>query len=576
MAANKLVLKKLQAKNFRSIGNVFLEMDYTKAMTTLIASENNGSGKSNLAVWALYFVLFGKPYGKDCKIGGLVNSKSTKDCVVELEFTTLGHEWKVRRGYKPAIFEIYQKEDDEWKLIESEAAKSDYQAFLQSKIGMDEKAFENIVALGVERFVPFVSMKADERRKFVEQMLDMIVISQMNVNAKEATKLIRKEMEQLQYDIGLKESKHAGHVRTLQILETKKQQRVAETGSELEGFRAEVGKLTVMVNRANEKHEQVSDQIVPGAGLEVSKITQMIQKFRFKIDEIIRGSGAINNLHDCPTCKQGVTDGHKQLIKDATDAEVGKLREPMEKLQEKLLGAQAVVDKNTEVEAERKRISDLIFKLETQLQSAQNSIKTIEAKMVDTNEDDQIEAERKSMHEIGFIITELNGQMTSKLQEEREHLQLLQVLKDDGVKASIVAQYIPALNQAINKVLDQLNLYVQINIDSEFNVSMFAPDRKGQTLGNLSTGQLRRIDLAVLLAWRDIAKKKASVDCNVLILDEILENLSATGVEEFMDMWGLIGKETNLLVISQRAAEFETYFDRTIMYALKNDLTIEV
>jgi DNA repair exonuclease SbcCD ATPase subunit len=569
MAANKLILRKLRAKNFRSIGNMFMELDYNAAMTTLIASENNGSGKSNLAVWALYFVLFGKPYGKDCKSG--------KDCVTELEFTTLGQEWLVRRGYKPAIFEVHQKDENgNWKLIESEAAKSDYQAFLQSKIGMDEKAFENIVALGVERFVPFVSMKADERRKFVEQMLDMIVISQMNVLAKDEVKLIRKAIEQINYEVGILESKYSGRVRTLQILETKKQQRLNETGSELEGFKKQGTTFTTQINLVKAKLAEWEAKRIPGATIKVQKVEQMISRFKDKVAEINRGASAIDKLHDCPTCKQNVTDAHKQLIRAAADAEARKLADPLQKLQDELLGAQAELAKHEEANAECMRLTGLLMQTKVKLESVQEQIKSIEAKMVDANEDAQILAEEQGMNEISVELTGKRKTLDDKLNEEKEHLQLLQVLKDDGVKASIVAQYIPALNQAINKVLDQLNLYVQINIDSEFNVSMFAPDRKGQTLGNLSTGQLRRIDLAVLLAWRDIAKKKASVDCNVLILDEILENLSATGVEEFMDMWGLIGTETNLLVISQRAAEFETYFDRTIMYALKNDLTVEV
>jgi DNA repair exonuclease SbcCD ATPase subunit len=572
VATNKLVFKSLKAKNFRSIGNVFLEMDYTAAMTTLIASENNGSGKSNLAVWALYFVLFGKPYGKDCKIGGLVNSKSTKDCLVELEFTTGGHEWKVRRGYKPAIFEIYK--DDE--LVQPEAAKGDQQAYLQSVIGMDEKAFENIVALGVERFVPFVSMKAEDRRKFVEQMLDMIVISQMNVLAKEELKAVKKLIEQANYEIGIQESKYQGRVRTLGILEANKAQRLTESGSELDGLRTEVTKLEAVIKAAQTKHNSVREQIVSGASDKVIKIDQMIHRFKSKMEDIRKAAAAIDTLHDCPTCKQNVQEAHKSLIREMAEAEAGKLVEPLQKLTDERLAAQAVVDKNTELETERKRISDLIFTMETKVNITKKSIDSILAKMTDHNEDAQILEEKEQMNEIGAMLEYKNEQLENHLRNEAEHKQLIEVLKDDGVKASIVAQYIPALNQAINNVLDQLNLYVQINIDSEFNVEMFAPDRKGQTLGNLSTGQLRRIDLAVLLAWRDIAKLKASVDCNVLILDEILENLSATGVEEFMDMWAVIGSETNLLVISQRAAEFETYFDRTIKYALKNDMTIEV
>ena len=571
MASNKLVFKKISAKNFRSIGNMPLELDYLSHNTTLIASEDNGSGKSTLAIWALYFVLFGEPYSKDCKIGGLVNSKSGKDCLVELDFETQGKEWKVRRGYKPAIYELYC----EGKLIENEADNRDPQAYLQSVIGMDKRSFCNIVALGLDRFVPFVQMKTQDRRDFVEQMLDMVVISAMNSITKDRTKLIRKAIEQLNYDTGIIESKLQGRYRTIGILEDKKQQRLAETGSELEGLRAEQKKIVQMINKANEKLAELKERRIPGALESLTKIKDMQQRFSLKIEEIRRNAEKIGELHDCPTCKQGVQEEHKAAIREAAEAEAGKLRGPMTKLEDERLKHQADVDSNHSLDGMELSINGAKMQLMTKLSGVETQIRNIEAKLVDANEDDMIQSEKDEAAKLQTELDEKCAELKAQTDSETEHLQLLQILKDDGIKASIVAQYVPVLNQKINEILDRLNLYVQINIDSEFNVEMFAPDRKGQTLGNLSTGQLRRIDIAVLLAWREIAKTKASVDCNVLIMDEILENLSASGVEEFMDMWMSFGQETNLLVISQRAAEFDEYFDRCVKYRLKDGMTVE-
>lgn len=571
MADNKIVFGKLTAKNFRSIGNVPLEINYLASPSTLIASVDNGSGKSTLSIWALYFALFGEPYGKDCKIGGLVNSKSTKDCLVTLDFETHGVNWHLKRGYKPAVFELYK----EGKLIENEAAGGDMQNYLQSVIGMDKRAFCNIVALGVDRFVPFVQMKTQERRDFVEQMLDMVVISHMNTLAKDKVKAIRKQIEQAMYDIGLLESKLAGRQRTVQILEDKKKARLAETGSELDGLKSEAQKTVTLINMATDKMTTLSDKIDDTALPSLSKVKTMYQRFQMKLDDISRAAENITSLHDCPTCKQGVTEEHKHSIRVDSDIKRDDLVVPMKKLEEEIAKYQAEVDNNNAVEAEYQKIGQVKFQLDTKLTSIRTNIRNIEAKMVDSNEDDLIQTEKAECLKIDTEVETKTADLNILQGQEDEHMQLLQILKDDGIKANIVAQYVPYLNQAINNILDQLNLYVQINIDSEFNVTMFAPDRKGQTLGNLSTGQLRRIDLAVLLAWREIAKSKASVDCNVLILDEILENLSASGVEEFMDMWSTIGAETNLIVISQRAAEFDEYFDRRITYKLKDDMTVE-
>ena len=572
MASNKLVFKHIKAKNFRSIGNVPIELNYLSHNTTLIASEDNGSGKSTLAIWALYFALFGEPYGKDCKIGGLVNSKSGKDCLVELQFDTMGASWLLKRGYKPAVFELYK----DGKLIENEAAASDMQAYLQSVVGMDKRAFCNIVALGVDRFVPFVQMKTSDRRDFVEQMLDMVIISDMNAITKDKVKAIRKEIEQLGYDIGILESKLQGRQRTIQILEDKKQQRLAETGSELTSLKAEVDKTVSIINRATEKIADIESRRVPTALVQLEQVKNMLQRFNSKIEELRRNTEKVEQLHDCPTCKQGVTDEHKSSIRAVAEAEVEKLLGPIQKLEEQAKNHQADVDSNNVLNAEALKIIGVKMQLEAKLESAQANIRNIEAKLIDANEDELIQNEKDAAVKLDVEIETKTKELNDKTGQETEHLQLLQILKDDGIKASIVAQYVPVLNQEINAILDQLNLYVQINIDSEFNVEMFAPSRKGQTLGNLSTGQLRRIDIAVLLAWREIAKRKASVDCNLLALDEILENLSASGVDEFMEMWQTIGQETNLLVISQRANEFSEYFDRVVSYRLKDDMTVEV
>jgi DNA repair exonuclease SbcCD ATPase subunit len=572
MAGNKVIFKKVRAKNFRSVGNMPLELDYLGSLTTLIASTDNGSGKSTLAIWALFFALFGEPYSPDCKIGGLVNSKSGKDCITELEFEALGIPYLVRRGYKPSIFEIYK----DGKLVENEAANGDHQKYLQTVIGMDKRSFCNIVALGVNRFVPFVQMKTQDRRDFVEQMLDLVVISSMNTRTKDRVKEIRKKIEQVNYDIGIIESKLSGRQRTVEILQEKKRQRLAETGDELQQLKTKQNGLVGLINKAMEKIEVIDSQRQPEALPALEKVKTMISRFNYKVDEIKKSADKIADLHECPTCKQEVQEAHKSAIRDAAETEAGKLVEPLRKLEDERLKHQAVVDRNGELSAEATKVIGLKMQMEAQLASVESSIRSIESKLVDSNEDDMIAVEQGECNTLGDSLVAKTKELNDLSGQESEHLQLLQVLKDDGIKASIVAQYVPYLNQTVNGILDRLNLYVQINIDSEFNVSMFAPDRKGQTLGNLSTGQLRRIDLAVLLAWREIAKNKASVDCNVLILDEILENLSASGVDEFMEMWQIIGQETNLTVISQRAAEFDEYFDRTIKYALKNDMTVEV
>jgi DNA repair exonuclease SbcCD ATPase subunit len=572
MAGNKLVLKNITAKNFRSVGNSGMSLDYQNSNKTLIISDDNGAGKSTLSIWALYFALFGKPYKTGVKIASLVNSRSNKDCLVELDFTVAGSEWTVRRGYKPSVFELIR----DGKLIENEAANGDMQAHLESVIGMNDKAFCSIVALGVDKFVPFIQMSSADRRAFVEQMLDLIVISGMNELTKTKVKTIRKELEQILYEYNIAESKLSNSTRTLNILEDKKQQRLKETGSELAEYESELTKTGKLISLADTKLGVLEKKLNPTARGKLLEINSMISRFEGKIKDIRSAADKIDSLHDCPTCKQSVDSDHKSSLKAAAEVEAGKLAEPIKKLQEQASEAATLAEEHDAVRLDINKVDVIKSGLESKVASLKDNIKKIKAKLVDTNEDELISKEQSTIEGFKSDIEIKDKAMTEKREVETEHLQLLQILKDDGIKANIVAQYIPFLNQTINGILDKLNLYIQIDIDKEFNVSMFAPSRKGQTIDNLSTGQLRRVDLAVLLAWREIAKNKASVDCNILILDEILENLSASGVSEFMEMWDVEASDTNLFVISQRGSEFDEYFDRSIMYKLTDDMTVEV
>jgi DNA repair exonuclease SbcCD ATPase subunit len=569
---HKFTFKKIRAKNFRSIGNAFMELDYLASPSTLIASLDNGAGKSTLSIFAPYYALFGKSYQKSTKIGGLINSRSNKDSVVELEFETKGSSWMVRRGQKPALLEIWQ----DGVMLENEAAAKDPQAVLQGIIGFDEKAFNSVIALGVNRFVPFTEFTAQERRVFVESMLDLIIISSMNTLTKERIKAIKKVMEQLFYEIGILESKISGRKRTLQILNDKKQQRLAESGSELDGFNQEKTAVTAMQAKCTEKLAELQAAIIPDAETRQSQTKTMLDRFKMKADSIQRNADSVIHLADCPTCKQSVTEDHKSAIKAAADKEMADLTGPMAKLTADLAAIAELVQTNVDTRTKMGVANVLQVQLDGRLRAAQNSINAIQAKMVDSGEDKLIENEQTEIALLDVQIATKTEELNSHKKEETKHTQFLQVLADDGVKSKIVEQYTPFLVSSINTTLDKLNLYLNIDIDADFNITMNTPTRKNQTLEGLSTGQLRRIDLAVLLAWREIASKKASVDTNILILDEILENLSATGVNEFMDMWLELSKDTNLFVISQRHAEFEQYFDTSIVYKLVDDQTILV
>jgi DNA repair exonuclease SbcCD ATPase subunit len=553
---------------------MWMEIDYLVSPTTLIVSADNGAGKSTLSIWALYYALFGKAYKKEVKVASIVNSQSNKDCLVEVEFTAQGSDWVVRRGRKPEVFDIMR----DGKRVEDEAALKDYQVYLESVISMDEKAFEYIVALGPDKFVPFTSLGASQRRAFVEQILDITVISTMNELTKTRIKAIRKAAEQVYYDINMNESKMLGHERTLGILRNQRDQRLRDTSSELVTLQSDELHMTSMIDKLNAKLDETTALIDQSADKKLSDHQSMINRFQMKMIDLKNNAKKYTSMTSCPTCLQCVAEEHKQGIADTANAAVAKLEAPLQKLIDDLRPLQEKVASNAAINDKASKIRQAIMELRVKKQGVSSQIAAIKAKLANANEDAQIDIETHAILTLQDILKDLNENHQSYKQEEDETNFFLLTLKDDAVKAEIVRQYLPFLNQKINEYLDAMNLYIQMSLDEEFNISMFAPNRKGQTIDNLSTGQLRRVDLAVLLAWREVARSKASVSSNLLILDEILENLSEQGVADFAELWQTkyADKEINLFVISQRNAEFEEHFERTIKYALKDDRTVEV
>jgi hypothetical protein len=461
-------------------------------------------------------------------------------------------------------------------LLVNEAALKEPQAVLQALLGFDERAFNSVIALGVNRFVPFVDFTAAERRVFVEGMLDLIIISEMGTNTKDKIKAIKNLIDQSFYEVGTLESKLSSRERTMQILISKKEQRLAESGSEMETFIQEELKVNSLLLMSKNKIDELNLSIEVGVEEKHSSTKTMLERFKYKAEGIKKAAESVIHLDDCVTCKQGVTEAHKASIKADAEKEALSLAAPIEKLTKDLELLVLSVDKNKAIKNSINDVRIVQAKLESRLTSAMAGISSIKAKMVDSNEDALIQVEQNEINDMKIQIESKTKELNSLKNQEVEHSQFLVILGDSGVKANIVEQYLPFLVADINNTLDKLNLFININIDSDFNMTMLSPNRKGQTIENLSTGQQRRVDLAVLLSWRNIAKKKASVDTNILILDEVLESLSATGVSEFMDFWRETSDDVNIFVVTQRNEEFDEYFDRSIVYKLVDDRTVIV
>lgn len=583
----KLRFKKVRAKNFRSFGNQFIEIDL-ECPNTLVVSNDNGAGKSTGLTHALTYVLFDKSYQKGQKKTSLVNSKNGKDSLVEVEFETKGSEFLVRRGQKPAIFEVIK----DGVPIENTAARGDLQAYLEDIIGMDDKVFHNVVVLGRDKFVPFNEMSASDTRNFAETMLDQGIFSTMNELTKDDIKANGRALTDIGYEIGKTESAISSSERVIGVLQGAVASKQADNAGLVLAAREELAELQRKIDRAvtviTDLQAKASEQteVIAAYPTDIEEKTQKMGNMLLLLNG--RKTGLVTNrdrflsMTTCPTCEQDVSEARKDQVKDKLNPEI----EALESGADKLTGQyQPALQKRDEY---REHVSHLqsinsniavanngIVGLRSQIAPIERRIQSLTA-VGDTSEEvAKIAEEQGTLDALREKLKEQQAKEIELLKEKTNLNVFLGFLKDDAAKGEIAKIYLPVLNAKVNEYLDALNLWVRIDIDSEFAMTMHAPERKGQTIADLSTGQMRRIDLAMLMAWRDVAQAKSSVDTNLLIMDETLENLSAQGVADFVDFFNAKYQTgLNLFVISQRAAEFSEYFDRVLMFSLKDDFSI--
>ncbi|ACV50249.1 gp46 recombination endonuclease subunit [Delftia phage PhiW-14] len=578
-----MILHDVWAKNFRSIDAMGMSLTYQPG-ATMVGSLDNGAGKSTLLVHALFYALFDENYSKGSSKTKLVNSQSNKDTLVRVSLTANGAHWVIERGMKPTVFNIIK----DGVRIEDEASLKDYQENLIHVIGMDKKAFGNTVALGLDKFVPFVSMSAPDRRSYGEQMMDLTVIGAMSSNNKEQIKLIKAQVMSV-------EQNHSAlmmRIAAAQSIVEVKKKHVTEASNLIQ---QDIDAIQTEIDAELAARDQLQAQRPAlHAGLDAERKKQTAKEqaeqrkavYASTLDSLKRQAIEVVSMLEsadgatCKCCGQIMPEAHRAENKLKLQQRATSLLQGADEADAALKAI--VVPEYDHAEAER--LTDLFNAMERAIWGSNQKINDLNGRKANLTARLESSQKQVSWAEEEALIESLSGEakeQSAALQAKTDELEAANAIQlslaDDAVKAQIADQFLPFLNQRVNFYLESLNLFLNIRIDNEFDIKMDAPDRRNQTVHDLSAGQQRRVDLAVLLAWRDVARSTSSCDSNVLILDEILENLSETGVEDFLHMWeAQRDKGDSLYVITQRRHEFAPLFDQSIIFALKDKSTVVV
>ena len=545
-----ILFEKVRWKNFLSTGNQFTEIDFLKHSTNLIIG-TNGAGKSTV-LDALTFSLFGKSFRKINK-PQLINSVNEKDCVVEVEFSINGTQWKIQRGIKPAIFKIWRDDN----LLDQSAAANDQQKWLeQNVLKMNYKSFTQIVILGSSTFVPFMQLTPGNRREVIEDLLDIRIFSSMNTVIKEKIRSVKESVKVLELKKESLIEKVQMQENFIDELENRGKKNIADKELKIQGLLNEENDLMNACEGMNEELNSLEKNLEKhsGATEKLRTLGNLKGKISTKVSSITKEHKFFTQNTVCPTCNQDIEETFRiNRIKDAQD-KAKELQSGYKELEEAI---------NNEEERERqflflsKEITSLthgISKNNTQITGCQRQVRDLESEIQRITE--QL-ANRNIEHEKLATFKENLQTTYDELAQRKDTINYYDfsysLLKDGGVKTKIIKKYLPLINQQVNRYLQMMDFYINFTLDEEFNETVQSPIHDNFSYSSFSEGEKMRIDLALLFTWREVARMKNSVNTNLLIMDEVFDSsLDGLGTEDFLKIIRFVIKDANIFVISHK------------------------
>ena len=566
-----IIFKKVRYKNFLSTGQQFIEVELDKSPTTLVVGEN-GAGKSTL-LDALCFGLFQRPF-RIIKKDQLINTINEKECVVEIEFVIGTKQYKIIRGIKPNIFEIWCNGD----MLNQDAAQRDYQKHLEQQIlKLNFRSFTQVVILGNASFVPFMQLKARDRRQVVEEILDIEIFSKMNFMFREKQKLQDEIIKQDDFEYSILDTKIEGKKkyiddisnRSKELMDSKKVE-LDKTITDIANYEQDIRNVKVEIS---DLQKQVLDETRVSS--KKTKLHSMEAKLENTCNKHKKDLRFFESHDDCPTCQQSIDTAFKATMIDSKKEKVAELDSALGQIDKEIKTNQMRLDtiNDTMILIREKEL--LINRYETSIVEIQKQTSRLQTEISEvSNENVSTAVQTGELNQLQEQLT----QTDIKKKTDKEHKIYIDtarhLMQDTGIKTKIINQYLPIMNQYINKYLADMDFFVNFTLDEEFKETIKSRYRDEFNYHSFSEGEKLRIDLAILFTWREIAKLKNSTNTNLLVLDEIFDSsLDTSGTDEFMRILYTTMEKENVFVISHKGDTLIDKFPRVMKFEKYKNFT---
>lgn len=560
----------LRYKNFLSSGNTFTEINLNKDKTTLVVGQN-GAGKSTM-LDAISFGLFGKAH-RNINKAQLVNSINNKGSLVEVEFNIGTARYKVCRGIKPNVFEIWKNGD----MINQSSHSKEYQKILEQNIlKLNHKSFHQVVVLGSSSFIPFMQLPGGVRREVIEDLLDINVFSKMNIILKERNAQLKDNLKQIDYNIDIVKTKIESQKKYIRDIAALTEENRKDYESRIHASQNNIDEL-----------QAENSELGLGLDESISEADERLRSLQnWKQDLLLRSQDRQTNIRDlekritffdenesCPVCDQAISDGHKHEILRSTKESQDRGKAALKQIGVEGQGVESQINDQTSILS---TLRDRVHKITSNTREITSLNSTIS--------DYRTHIEK----EVGTDLTEARADLTKFEDDRSDQLEnkmkiseefnynfvIVEMLKDTGIKTKIIKQYLPVMNKLVNQYLQILDFFVHFHLDESFQEVIRSRHRDEFTYDSFSEGEKQRIDLALLFTWRQVAKMKNSVSTNLLLLDETFDSsLDHDGVENLLKILYTLGDDTNVFVISHKGEILDGKFNNKIEFVKEKNFS---